>query len=388
MIKVALDIHEILMLKNKIHKYLSIEILKNFITILLTFTSIAWVVRAVNFLDLMVDSGYSSIVYFQYSLLNITTIMTNFVPLSFLLSLTISIVKFEKQQEFLILWTSGLSKIKIANVFIFVAFFITLFQLILSIFVNPLLLNKSRNLIAKTESTQVNSVLKANDFVDSFRGVTFYINEKNNNNELLNIFIRDTEGSLNTLEGGGLKSTIIAKKGYATNSKLILFDGIIQKINKENKMKNILFEKTELSLDGISTRIIVVPKIQETSSKKLLKCFFSENNILDQTNCSSKEYKREVLQNLSKRVAKPLYVLLISVIISFLLIYKKEKKYNFLKKYTLFIFSFLILVAAEIFLKYTGRSILLASAYHILPIIISALFYTHLIKKINTEKVT
>ena len=167
------------MLKNKIHKYLSIEILKNFITILLTFTSIAWVVRAVNFLDLMVDSGYSSIVYFQYSLLNITTIMTNFVPLSFLLSLTISIVKFEKQQEFLILWTSGLSKIKIANVFIFVAFFITLFQLILSIFVNPLLLNKSRNLIAKTESTQVNSVLKANDFVDSFRGVTFYINEKN-----------------------------------------------------------------------------------------------------------------------------------------------------------------------------------------------------------------
>jgi lipopolysaccharide export LptBFGC system permease protein LptF len=387
-LKVALDIHEILMLKNKIHKYLSIEILKNFITILLTFTSIAWVVRAVNFLDLMVDSGYSSIVYFQYSLLNITTIMTNFVPLSFLLSLTISIVKFEKQQEFLILWTSGLSKIKIANVFIFVAFFITLFQLILSIFVNPLLLNKSRNLIAKTESTQVNSVLKANDFVDSFRGVTFYINEKNNNNELLNIFIRDTEGSLNTLEGGGLKSTIIAKKGYATNNKLILFDGIIQKINKENKMKNILFEKTELSLDGISTRIIVVPKIQETSSKKLLKCFFSENNILDQTNCSSKEYKREVLQNLSKRVAKPLYVLLISVIISFLLIYKKEKKYNFLKKYTLFIFSFLILVAAEIFLKYTGRSILLASAYHILPIIISALFYTHLIKKINTEKVS
>jgi len=387
-LKVALDIHEILMLKNKIHKYLSIEILKNFITILLTFTSIAWVVRAVNFLDLMVDSGYSSIVYFQYSLLNITTIMTNFVPLSFLLSLTISIVKFEKQQEFLILWTSGLSKIKIANVFIFVAFFITLFQLILSIFVNPLLLNKSRNLIAKTESTQVNSVLKANDFVDSFRGVTFYINEKNNNNELLNIFIRDTEGSLNTLEGGGLKSTIIAKKGYATNNKLILFDGIIQKINKENEMKNILFEKTELSLDGISTRIIVVPKIQETSSKKLLKCFFSENNILDQTNCSSKEYKREVLQNLSKRVAKPLYVLLISVIISFLLIYKKEKKYNFLKKYTLFIFSFLILVAAEIFLKYTGRSILLASAYHILPIIISALFYTHLIKKINTEKVS
>ena len=36
------------MLKNKIYKYFFDEILKNFITILLTFTAIAWVVRAVE----------------------------------------------------------------------------------------------------------------------------------------------------------------------------------------------------------------------------------------------------------------------------------------------------------------------------------------------------
>ena len=125
------------MLKNKIYKYLSNEILKNFITILLTFTAIAWVVRAVNFLDLMVQDGFSSAIYFKYTALNITTIMTRFVPLSFLISLTISIIKFERQKEFLILWTSGLTKVKVANIFLSIAFFITLFQLILSLFINP-----------------------------------------------------------------------------------------------------------------------------------------------------------------------------------------------------------------------------------------------------------
>jgi len=90
------------MLKNKIYKYFFNEILKNFITILLTFTAIAWVVRAVNFLDLMVDDGYSASVYLKYSALNITTIISRFIPLAFLLSLTISIVKFERQQELLI----------------------------------------------------------------------------------------------------------------------------------------------------------------------------------------------------------------------------------------------------------------------------------------------
>ena len=107
------------MLKNKIYKYLSTEILKNFITILLTFTAIAWTVRAVNFLDLMIEDGYSAAIYFEYSLLNISTIVTRFIPLSFLLSLIISIAKFERQQELLILWSSGLNKIKIVNIFFF-----------------------------------------------------------------------------------------------------------------------------------------------------------------------------------------------------------------------------------------------------------------------------
>jgi lipopolysaccharide export system permease protein len=130
------------MLKNKIYKYLSTEILKNFITILLTFTAIAWTVRAVNFLDLMIEDGYSAAIYFEYSLLNISTIVTRFIPLSFLLSLIISIAKFERQQELLILWSSGLNKIKIVNIFFLISILITLFQIILSIFINPYSLNK------------------------------------------------------------------------------------------------------------------------------------------------------------------------------------------------------------------------------------------------------
>ena len=76
------------MLKNKIYKYFAKEIFKTFFAILFALTAIAWTVRAVNFLDLMVEDGYGSIIYFKYTLLNITTIASRFVPLSFLLSLT------------------------------------------------------------------------------------------------------------------------------------------------------------------------------------------------------------------------------------------------------------------------------------------------------------
>ena len=85
------------MLKNRIYKYFSKEIIKTFLTVLFAFTAIAWTVRAVNFLDLIVENGFSVKTYLLYSFLNISNIMTKFIPLTFLLALTLSIVKFEKQ---------------------------------------------------------------------------------------------------------------------------------------------------------------------------------------------------------------------------------------------------------------------------------------------------
>ena len=87
------------MLHNKIYQNYTKEILKIFFTILLGLTLIAWTVRAVNFLDLIVDSGYPITTYFQYSILNIMGILVKFIPLSplslppFFLVFVISIIK-------------------------------------------------------------------------------------------------------------------------------------------------------------------------------------------------------------------------------------------------------------------------------------------------------
>ena len=376
------------MLKNKIYKYFFNDILKNFITILLTFTAIAWVVRAVNFLDLMVEDGYGSSIYFKYSVLNITSIITRFVPLAFLLSLTISVLKFERKQELLILWTTGLGKIKIVNMFVLIAFFITLFQLLLSVFVNPYLLNKSRSMLSQKATLEIATVLKSNDFSDAFEDITFYIDKKSNK-ELLNIFIKDETGNLNTIideVDSKENSTIIAEKGFVVNNKLILFNGMIQSLSQKNEIKNIFFEKTELSLGNLSTRTIKQPKIQETSSVSLLKCIFNLNKNLIINNCS-KDYKNESIQTISRRFGSPLYIPLVTIISSFLLIYKKNKTYSFAKKYLLFILSFIMLIFSEIFLKYTSLSTVIATSYFALPLSMAFLFYLYLLRKILKEKI-
>ena len=66
------------MLQNKIYKNYLIEIFKSFFTIILGLSLIALTVRAVNFLDLIVDNGYSLGTYFTYSFLNIFGIAPKF----------------------------------------------------------------------------------------------------------------------------------------------------------------------------------------------------------------------------------------------------------------------------------------------------------------------
>ena len=67
------------MLKNKIYRHITFELLRTFFTILFAFTLIAWTVRAVNYLNLIVNDAHSVSTYLFYSLLNIVNIITKFI---------------------------------------------------------------------------------------------------------------------------------------------------------------------------------------------------------------------------------------------------------------------------------------------------------------------
>ena len=98
------------MLQNKIYLNFIKEISKSFLVVLLGLSLIALTVRAVSFLELIVENGYPVGTYFKYSLLNLFGIAPKFIPLSFLISLTIFILKHLQDGEFIILWVSGVKK--------------------------------------------------------------------------------------------------------------------------------------------------------------------------------------------------------------------------------------------------------------------------------------
>ena len=350
------------------------------------FTAIAWTVRAVNFLDLIVENGHSIKTYLLFSLLNITSIITKLIPLSFLLSLVISIAKFERQNEFIILWTTGVNKIRLVNLFFFVSLLALIFQLLFATFITPNSLNKSREIIRLSDFDSMSSVIKTNDFSDSFKDLTMFIGNKNINNEMNNIFIRDEGGLLKGLVAGNertVNTTVIAKKGYIDNKKLVLVDGLIQTQDKNGKLNNVSFKKTEILVDALKPRSIVAPKVQETTTSDLANCVTKKIslNINFLENCP-----KEVIATMSRRIGMPFYIPLVSLICCFLLIQKRERKFKFFRNYSYFAFSFIILILAEILVRYSGLSKINTILYFTVPLVLTPIIYLLLLRSLTYER--
>jgi len=375
------------MLQNKIYRNFIKEILKTFFVILFGLTIIAWTVRAVNFLDLIVESGYSIAIYFQYSALNLLGILTKFIPLSFLLSLIIFIIKKIQEKEFTILWTSGIKKLTLVNLFFVVSIFILFLYLIFSTFITPMALQKSRFLLNKENFSSFLPTIRIQQFSDSFKGFTFFV-EKKKSNKIENVFIHDESNVLKDITSNQLDkstTTIVAENGIIQErKKLILFNGQIISTQKENLKNSIIkFEQININLENLSTDTIKIPKLQETSTYDLLQCFLKSNKekIL---NCE-KSAEKEIKTVLNRRFVLPFYIPIISLLCSFLMIRAEEKKNYFFNKYTIFSLSFLILLFAELIVRYTGISEIINILFMISPLILIPIIYSLLIYKFSNE---
>ena len=377
------------MLSNKIYKHFFLELSKYFFITLFTFSAIVWTVQAVNFLDLVVEDGHALSIYLSYSLLNVPKILTKFIPLSFLIALVLAILKFENENELIILWTAGLNKMKVVNFFLKVSLLVTLLQLFFATVINPYILNHSRSLIKSSNLDFISSMVKTNQFNDTVPGLTVFVEEKNDDGSMKNIFIRDESSILKSLENPSSTDnvTIIAKKGRVVNPAspvLILMDGIIQSQRIDKDIQTIKFQKTMLKLDNIQTRSIVQTKIQETPSKTLIDCYFNEEN-KEVLNCPRDHKKNDVLSEINRRFGMPLYIPIITLIISFLLNPREENRFKNYYKYIYPIFAFLILVIAEILVKYSGKSFTNSLIYYLAPFLIMPFIYFEIIRNFLYE---
>ena len=148
---------------------------------------------------------------------------------------------------------------------------------------------------------------------------------------------------------------IIAQKGKIINENekkyLILYNGKIINKNPEKRSTIFDFKETTLNLDKYHTKTTTSAKIQELPSFDILQCLKKIDNqekiFFENFNCNE-NIKKDLTQEFYKRIYLPFYILLISIVVTFLIL-KSHMNINYkFNKIIVFLIGIFLVVLSEI----------------------------------------
>ena len=377
-------------MKKLIFKKFAKDVFQFFLLVSISISLIVWVIQAVNFLDIVTEDGHGFKVYFLYTLLSLPKIFSKILPFIYFISLFYIILKYENENELIIFWTIGIKKIEFVNVLLKFSIFYLILQLLFTTYIVPTALDKARSYIRGSNVDLFSSIIQEKKFIDAVKDLTIFVEEKNINGDLKNIFLKEKIGE-------NEYQTIIAKEGkikkYDIKTTLLLFDGKI--INNNNKKINSFeFSKTEINLSKFTTKTTTHPKIQEIGTYDVLACIVRLKNFNNayisnvfitnkKLNNCVEENLNDTFQEVLKRLISPFYLLTLSLIACLIIIKSKDDYEYFKHKFGLFILGIITIIISEISIKYSSTSTIQNIHIYSLPILFLVTFYLYIKLKLK-----
>ena len=369
---------------NKLQK----EIFLFFLISSIALTLIIWVIQAVNYLDIVTEDGHSFKVYFLFTLLSLPKIFSQSLPFVFFLSVFYIVSDYEDKNQLLIYWSYGVNKLQVINQIIQLSLIFVIFQIIFSTIAVPYTQDKSRSYIRSSNLDFFPNLIKPKKFIDTVKGLTIFIDEKNEDGSFSKILLKDETNTNNV-------QIIIAEKGniiLKDNKKMLLLNnGEILKVNKNNKTTSFNFRTTQFNLENYSSKTTKTPKVQEIATIDLIKCFdFLKKNlntsvVIRSLNCNS-NFLKNIYQELFKRMYLPVYIALIGLIASLILLKSKNTQGYFSFKIKIFLTGIFFIILSDILLNYTGNKIINNLIYIVIPVFSFLIIYQILFLKLRKKK--
>ena len=340
------------MVKHKIFKYFFLEFFKFFLITSLSLSLLIWLTQTARLLDLVTELGNPISIYLKYIVLIFPKIFENIFLISFIISLFFLFSKLENENEISIYWLSGISKEKIRNLLFQISIIIIILNIILASYISPLSSRIGRGILANSNFSLVNSLLKENNFNSPLKNLTVYVDKNNQKGILEGIFIYEEN------------RTIVAKRGEVlsdnTGTFLKLYDGITQEKN-DDKINIINFQSTIFNFSKYQMQNTVYLKFSERELYWLFKTLKDPSSLK----------KNEIREEINKRLIKPFFILVLSSI-GCLLLNSNSEKLNLKKlKFFIYILSIVLIIFNQVMLGYSGYSSMLSALYIIIIIFLT-----------------
>ena len=359
-------------MKKILFRKLLIDYLSFFLIALLASSIVVWVFQAVNYLDIMIEDGRDYTIYINYSLLNFPKILSKLFPFVLFFSIFHITSKIENNNELIILWNFGVTKIDLINFIFKFSLILMMVQIIFSSLIIPKSQDMARSFLRTSTVNFFGNFIKPQRFNDTIKNVTIYSEKKDIEGNLYNLYLKK-EIDQNSFQITYAKKGVF--KEFNNMPVLVLYDGATI-TGKNDKITNLSFSKSNFPLNNFKSNTTTYKKTQELSSFELFQClYFLETkkkmkyDLL--ANCTTKNLQN-VYKEIYKRLLIPFYIPLL-VLIPFLLILSSKESSNYSKLKTI---TFLI---GLFFIIFSETTIKLISTTHLENIVISSLPFLFLI---------
>lgn len=370
------------------------KVLNDFIIFLVVSTisvgAIVWVFQSVNYLDIIVDDGRDYKIYLGYSFLTLPKILSKIFPFALFFSFYYTLLRLENNNELIIFWSHGLSKLSLLNFFLKFSIILLFIQIIFTTILVPLSQDMARSVLRSSNINFLDSFIKEKKFNDMVRDLTIHAESKMSDGKFENLYIKKKLKD-NTFEITYAKSGEV--KTIKNNQFLVLYDGKVISGSNYN-VTTFNFSQSNINLEEFESNIMKTIKTQENLTTDLIKCYiylknnkneeYIKNQLSNLQNCSNSNL-HEILRELYKRLIIPFYLpILILVSLSLLLTSKEDVNY-FRNKIIIFIIGFGLIISSETTLRFVNSSLIKNIFLILMPFTIFLIIYLIIIYKINLK---
>jgi lipopolysaccharide export system permease protein len=197
-----------------------------FLVVLITCTTLMWIVQALRDFDLVTSQGQTILVFIGITSLFIPFLIMTIAPFALLIAVVHVLNKLSNDSEIIVMNAAGMSPWLLFRAFMSVALVVSLLVCAIAAYFGPKGLRVLRDQMAKVRAEIVGTVVQPGRFTAIHGGVIMFIRERRTNGQLLGVFIDDQRDSKERI-------TIFAEIGELLDSDnrafLNLQDGILQR---------------------------------------------------------------------------------------------------------------------------------------------------------------
>jgi lipopolysaccharide export system permease protein len=202
------------------------------VTLVLSFLALAamlWLSQALRQFDLVTQQGQNFGTFLTLSAFLLPVLIMVVLPLSVLLSVTVTMTTLNGDSELAVMNASGMRQFALLKPALLIGLISTLLLAAMTLYFTPLSLRQGQVLLTQVRSSIVSSIAREGRFISLTPGLTFQLQNRQADGSLKGIFVSDDRAADKTM-------TYLAEKGAIIDNPLGVFlvmaNGTIQQRSK------------------------------------------------------------------------------------------------------------------------------------------------------------